>query len=337
MSRYIVRRLLAMPLLLFSIITVAFILSHATKANPLASIISERQMSNEEIVAAVKARWGLDKSLQEQYLIYLKNLLSGDMRTSFRTKRSVAENLLDRLPATLELTFAAIVFGTAMGITLGVFAAKFRDHPVDHGARLVALLGSSLPVFWSGLIVLYLFSVQLDWLPGPGRLDTRSVAPPYVTGMFTIDTLLAGDLAKFGEALRHLLLPSMVLGWAVMGIISRLVRASMLDVPNQDYILIARTKDANEARALLNHAFRNALIPALTIVGFSFAYLITGAVLTETIFSWPGIGSYAVESARTLDYPAISGVTIVGGSAFLLANLTTDIAYAMANPKIKFT
>jgi peptide/nickel transport system permease protein len=335
MARYIVRRVLAMPLLLLSIITVAFILSHATKANPLASIISERQMSNEEIVAAAKARWGLDKSLPEQYLIYLKNLLSGDMGTSFRTKRGVGVDLLDRLPATLELTFAAMLFGTAMGVTLGVFAAKYRDRPVDHGARLVALLGSSLPVFWSGLIVLFVFSVQLGWLPGPGRLDTRSVAPPFVTGMFTVDTLAAGDFAKFGEALRHLVLPSFVLGWAVMGIISRLVRASMLDVLNQDYILTARAKGATEGRVLLNHAFRNALIPTLTIVGFSFAYLITGAVLTETIFAWPGIGSYAVESARTLDYPAISGVTIVGGAAFLLANLATDLAYAMANPKIK--
>jgi peptide/nickel transport system permease protein len=178
MARYIVRRVLAMPLLLLSIITVAFILSHATKANPLASIISERQMSNEEIVAAAKARWGLDKSLPEQYLIYLKNLLSGDMGTSFRTKRGVGVDLLDRLPATLELTFAAMLFGTAMGVTLGVFAAKYRDRPVDHGARLVALLGSSLPV-WADRAVCLLGAARLAAGTGQIGYPQRGAAVRY--------------------------------------------------------------------------------------------------------------------------------------------------------------
>jgi peptide/nickel transport system permease protein len=190
-------------------------------------------------------------------------------------------------------------------------------------------------VFWSGLILLYLFSVVLGWIPGPGRLDARTAAPDTVTGFFTLDSLIAGDLGKFAEALHHLLLPALVLGWAVMGIISRMVRASMLDVLSQDYILAARARGAREGRVLFHHALRNALIPTLTIIGFSFAYLITGAVLTETIFSWPGIGSYAVNAARNLDYPAIMGVTIVGGLAFLLTNLATDIAYAIADPRIE--
>jgi peptide/nickel transport system permease protein len=228
-----------------------------------------------------------------------------------------------------------MLVGTVFGTGLGVVAARYRNRAADHAARLFALIGSSTPVFWSGLILLFLFSVQVDWLPGPGRLDPRSAAPDFVTGMFAIDALIAGDLGKFGEALHHLLLPAVVLGWAVMGIISRLVRASMLDVLHQDYILVARAKGASEARVLLRHALRNAMIPALTIIGFSFAYLITGAVLTETIFSWPGIGSYAVDSARSIDYPAIIGVTVIGATAFLLANLVTDIAYAFANPRIK--
>jgi peptide/nickel transport system permease protein len=287
------------------------------------------------VVEAARARWGLDRSLPEQYAIYIVNVASGDLGTSFRTRRPVLTDILDRLPATLELVIAAMIFGTTVGIGLGVLAAHFRNTAVDHGARLFALVGSSIPVFWSGLILLYVFSVKFGWLPGPGRFDPRLVAPPAVTGMYTVDALIAGDLAAFGRALQHLLLPAFVLGWAVMGIISRLVRGSMLDVLNQEYILTARAKGAGEGRVLIHHALRNALIPALTIIGHSFAYLITGAVLTETIFSWPGIGSYAVDSARALDHPAIIGVTLVGATAFLFANLVTDIAYSVANPRIR--
>jgi peptide/nickel transport system permease protein len=335
MQRYILRRLVAIPLLLLGVATVAFFLSHFTKADPLASIVSERQMNNPEVVAAARARWGLDRSLPEQYVTYVRNLVQGDLGISFRTKRPVLDDIADRLPATLELVIAAMLFGTLSGILLGVLAARYRDRGVDHGARLFALFGSSLPVFWSGLILLFLFSVKLGWLPGPGRLDARAEPPPFVTGMHTVDALLAGDLATFADALRHLLLPAFVLGWTVTGIISRLVRASMLDVLNQDYILAARAKGAGERRILMHHALRNALIPTLTIIGYSFAYLITGAVLTETIFAWPGVGSYAVDSARTLDQPAVIGVTLIGATAFLLANLVTDIAYAVANPRIK--
>jgi peptide/nickel transport system permease protein len=271
-------------------------------------------MNNPEVVEAAKRRWGLDKSLPEQYATYIRNLVTGDMGTSFRTKRPVLDDIAERLPATLELVLVAMIFGTASGILLGVLAASFRNGAVDHGARFFALFGSSIPVFWSGLILLYLFSVKLGWLPGPGRLDARTAAPPFVTGMNTVDALLAGDLRTFSNALQHLVLPAFVLGWAVMGIISRLVRASMLDVLSQDYILAARAKGAGEARVLMHHALRNAMIPTLTIIGYSFAYLITGAVLTETIFAWPGIGSYAVDSARTLDYPAIIGVTLIGAT-----------------------
>ncbi|SMF16920.1 peptide/nickel transport system permease protein [Tistlia consotensis] len=335
MQQYILRRLLMMPLLLLGVVTVAFFLSHVTKGDPLSSVVSERQMNNKVVVEAARKRWGLDRSLPDQYRIYLGNLVTGDLGTSFRTKRGVGEDIADRLPATLELVVAAMIVGTGCGIGLGVLAAHKRNEAADHGARFFALIGSSIPVFWSGLILLYLFSVQLGWLPGAGRLDARTAAPPFVTGMFTVDALIAGDLQTFLQALGHLILPAFVLGWAVMGIISRLVRASMLDVLNQDYVLTARAKGAAELRVLLHHALRNALIPTLTIIGYSFAYLITGAVLTEAIFSWPGIGSYAVESARALDYPAIVGVTIIGALAFLLANLVTDVAYALANPKIK--
>lgn len=336
MYRYIIRRLIAMPLLLLGIVSIAFLLTHFTKGDPLISIIGERQMDNPIVVAAARARWGLDRSLPEQYLIYVGNLLTGDLGTSLRTKQGVGLDLLQRLPATLELVVAAMLVGSLVGVTLGVAAAHYRDRAADHFARLFALVGSSLPVFWSGLILLFVFWYTLGMLPGPGRLDTRTMAPPYVTGFYTIDSLLAGNISVFAESVAHLILPACVLGWVVMGIISRQVRASMLDVLNQDYILAARAKGASEPRVLVNHALRNALIPTLTIVGFSFAYLITGAVLSEAIFRWPGMGSYAVDAARNLDYPAIMGVTIVGGTAFLLTNLVTDIAYAFVDPRIRF-
>lgn len=332
---YVLRRLIGLPPLLLGVLTIAFLLSHASPADPLSSILPERQLSNPEAVQAAKVRWGLDKTPVEQYLIYLKNVVTGDLGTSFRTKRPVAQDLMERLPATVELVVAALLFGSVSGILLGVVAARMRDTAVDHLVRLFALLGSSLPVFWSGLAVLFIFSVQLGILPGPGRLDARTSPESTITGFYTVDALFAGNMSTFWEAATHLILPASVLGWSVTGIISRLVRASMLDVLSQDYILMARSKGATERRVLFHHALRNALIPAITVIGYSFAFLITGAVLTETIFSWPGIGSYAVESARALDYPAIMGVTMLGGTAFLLTNLLTDLTYVLVDPRIK--
>jgi ABC-type dipeptide/oligopeptide/nickel transport system permease component len=337
MQRYILYRIAAFPFLLLGVATISFLITHLTQADPLSSIISERQMNNPEVVAAAKARWGLDRSLPEQYVAYVRNLVTGDMGTSFRTKRPVLTDIAERLPATLELVFSAMIFGSLSGILLGVIAARYQGRPLDYAARFFAVLGAAVPVFWSGLLLLYLFSVKLGWIPGPGRLDARSSPPDFVTGMYSIDALIAGDFKAFGSAVHHLLLPAFVLGWSVMGIISRLVRASMLDALGQDYIRAARAKGAGEVRVLMRHALPNAMIPTLTIIGYSFAYLITGAVLTETIFAWPGIGSYAVDSARTLDYPAIIGITLVGASAFLLASLATDVAYAFANPRIEFS
>ncbi len=244
MSAHLLRRLIAMPLLLLGVVTMAFLLGNVVKGDPLASILNERQMNNAEAVAAAKARWGLDRPLPERYLVYLGNLAEGDLGVSFRTKRPVLRDLLDRLPATLELVFAAMVFGVVVGTAIGVVAAHWRDGPVDHGARVVALIGSSVPVFWSGLIALYVFSVRLPWLPGPGRLDAAFRAPDGPTGFYTVDAALAGQWDVLANALAHLVLPAIILGWAVLGIISRMVRASMLDVLQQDYIVTARAKGA---------------------------------------------------------------------------------------------
>lgn len=335
MTRYIVQRLIAMPFLVLGIVTLAFLLTTVTKGDPLAAIVSDRQMNDPAAVAAAKARWGLDRSLPERYLIYVGNLLSGDMGTSFITRRPVAQDVLFRLPATMELVIAAMIVGSTIGITLGVLAAYFHNTTIDHGARLFALFGSSVPVFWLGLALLYVFSVKWGILPGPGRVDARAALPPGVTGFMTVDSLLAGNFKLFLDALWHLILPAFVLGWAVAGTISRLVRANMLEVLDREFILTARAKGASELRVVVHHALRNTLVPTLTVIGYSFAYLLTGAVLTETIFSWPGMGSYAVDAARGLDFPAIIGVTIVGGVVFLVTNLVTDIAYVVANPRVR--
>ena len=335
MTRYILRRLFAMPFLILGIVTLAFCLTAVTKGDPLTAIVSDRQMNNPEVVAAAKAKWGLDRSLPERYVIYVGNLLRGDMGTSFITRRPVAQDVLYRLPATMELVIAAMIVGATMGITLGVLAAAFRDTAIDHLSRFFALFGSSIPVFWMGLALLYLFSVKWGVMPGPGRIDPRAPLPPTVTGFLTIDSLIAGKFNLFVNALWHLILPAFVLGWAVAGTISRLVRANMLEVLGREFILTARAKGAGEPRVILRHALRNTMVPTLTVIGYSFAYLLTGAVLTETIFSWPGMGSYAVEAARGLDFPAIIGVTIVGGVIFLFTNLITDVAYVVANPRVR--
>ncbi|WP_442579999.1 ABC transporter permease [Mesorhizobium sp. ASY16-5R] len=337
MLNYVIRRSIAMPFILLGIVTMAFLLTTVTKGDPLTAIVSEQQMNNPEIVAAARQRWGLDRSLPERYVIYVGNLLKGDMGTSFVTRRPVSTDLMARLPATFELVISAMVIGSVVGIALGLLAAYYRDSAIDQGARLFSLFGSSVPIFWLGLALLYLLSVQYQILPGPGRINPRMTPPPVVTGFMTIDTLLAGNMAAFRDALAHLVLPAAVLGWTVAGTISRLVRAYMLEVMEREFILTARAKGAGELRVVLRHAFRNILVPVLTVISYSFAYLITGAILTETVFAWPGVGSYAVTAARSLDFPAIIGVTIVGGVMFLVTNLLTDIAYVMANPRVRLS
>jgi ABC-type dipeptide/oligopeptide/nickel transport system permease component len=335
--RFVLRRLAAIPLLLLGIVTIAFLISRFLPADPLVSIVGERNLGNPEIVAAAKERWGLDKSVPQQYLSYLWNVLHGDFGTSFQTRQSVVQDIGHRLPATVELAFTALVIGAVGGILLGVLAASHRNRLPDHAARLFALVGSSLPVFWIGLVLLFVLYARLGLVPGPGRLPPRVAPPDHVTGLYTLDALLAGNLHLFWQAFSRLLLPAFVLGWGLMGIVSRLVRAAMLDELGADYVRTARAKGLGERDVLFGHVLRNALLPVLTILGFSLAVLLTGAVLTETVFAWNGVGSYAVTAARTLDYPAIDAVCILGGAVFLVANLVTDVLYAVVDPKVRLS
>jgi peptide/nickel transport system permease protein len=336
-GRYLLKRLAIVPLLLLGIVTITFAVTRLTPADPIITIVGPRNIGNPVIVDAAKREWGLDKSVPEQYVLYLRRLVVGDLGTSFQTRSPVTKDLNQRLPATLELTIVALILGVTSGVVLGVVAARRRNKLVDHLARFFALLGSSLPAFWAGLLVLYVFYARLGWLPGPGRLDPRAIAPPRHTGFLLIDSVLDGDWTALWGTIRHLVLPASVLGWGVTGIVTRLVRASLLDELGSDYVRTARAMGIPERSVVASQALRNAMLPTITIAGFSFAYLLTGAVLVETIFSWPGVGAYAVDASRRLDYPAIMGVSLLGGVAFLLTNLVTDVAYAIADPRIRLS
>lgn len=334
MWRFILRRVIAMPFILLGIVTVAFFASHVV-GDPLASIVGLKALNRPEVVEAAKERWGLNGSLFHQYVRYLGNLLQGDFGTSFTTRKPVLDDVLDRFPATAELTVFAMLFGAVGGVGLGVLAAARRGRVADLGIRMFALVGSSVPVFWTGLVMLSVFYARLGWLPGPGRLNGRSIPPADRTGLYTVDALLAGDTGLFWEAVTHLILPSFVLGWALIGGIARTVRATVLDELHADYVRTARAKGVKERAVFVAHVLRNAMLPVLTLLGMSFAVLLTGAVLTETIFQWNGIGSYAVAATRSLDFAAVYGTAILGGLVFLVVNLVTDILYSVADPRVR--
>jgi peptide/nickel transport system permease protein len=228
-----------------------------------------------------------------------------------------------------------MLFALLFGLAAGTIAALQHRRPLDHLMRFIALLGSSIPVFWLGLVALQIFFVRFHIFPGPvGRLDAAATPPPHLTGLYTFDALIAGKFATFTDSVKHLLLPSMVLGYFILGVIARMVRASLLEVMSMDYVLSARAKGLSERQVVVHHAMRNALIPTTTVVGTAFAGLLSGAVLTETIFAWPGIGRYAVDAAEGQDFGAIMGVTIVVAVVYSLVNIVVDVAYAVIDPRI---
>jgi peptide/nickel transport system permease protein len=335
LSVHVLRRLLLVIPMLIGVTLLTFTVSRVVPVDPLVVIVSEKALDQPDIVAAAVRKWGLDKPLPAQYLYYLRNLLHGDLGVSFKTKRPVAQDLVQYLPATVELGLASLLFALALGLPLGILAAIHSGSWVDHLARLVSLLGASMPPFWSGLMALFAFYFKLQILPGPGRVSTRLLAPATITGLHLVDTLLVGDTAAFADALQHLILPSMVLGWFTLALICRITRSSLLEVLRMDYIRTARAKGLHERTVLLRHALRNAFIPTLTTLGLAFAGLMTGAIMTETIFAWPGIGRYAVESAVNLDYPAVLGTTLLIAVIYIFVNLTVDVLYGVVDPRIR--
>jgi peptide/nickel transport system permease protein len=332
---YIARRLILALLVLFIMTIATFALAHAVPGDPLATLIGERMAERPEVRATLERRWGLDKPLPVQYGYYLKNLLRGDMGESIMTRNPVTDDLKDFVPATIELTIFAMFYAMLIGVPLGIVAAIKQNSWADHLSRFVSLIGTSVPVFWLGLLMLYVFFHRLSWLPGPGRLDVGMEPAPKVTGLYTVDAVIAGKWGVFGSAVRHTILPAIVLGSFAMGILQRMLRSSLLAALTDDYVRTARAKGLGERKVVAGHALRNALIPTLTVLGLTFANLLAGAVLTETIFSWPGVGQYAARAALRLDYPALLGVTLTIAVGYILINLIVDICYGILDPRIR--
>lgn len=330
--RYIGRRLALMSVSIFGVLVITFVLSHLIPADPVAAILGPQ--APPELIDKVRAELGFDKSIPEQFTIYVRNIVTGDLGKSLRTQNPVTEDLLQFFPATLELATTALLLGVFMGIPLGVISAVKKDQIPDHIARLFSLVGLSMPVFWLGLILLFVLWARLDLLPGPGQLGPRMVRPPQVTGFITIDSILAGNWAAFRSAVMHLIMPAFVLGYFSTAAITRITRSSMLDVLSQEYIEAARVKGVKERVVIYRHALRNAMIPTVTIIGVTYGGLLEGSVLTESIFSWPGLGRYATSSFLYLDFPAVMGATLLIAITFSFANLVVDIVYAFLNPRI---
>ncbi len=333
--RYILVRFLQALVVLFFVSIATFLLMHAVPGDPVNSIIGERQAERPEVRAAIESQYGLDKPLPVQYFYYVKNLLHGDMGTTITDRKDVADELRLVVPATMELAFAAMLFALTVGIPLGIIAAVKQGKWPDHVARFLSLIGTSMPVFWLGLLLAYVLTYKFQIFPRSGQLDVGMRRPPQVTGFISIDSLLAGDTETFKSLIRHIILPAIVLGSFAMGIISRMLRSSLVAALNDDYVRTARAKGVSEFRVVRGHALRNALIPTITVIGLTFASLLAGAVLTETIFSWPGLGQFAVRMALKLDYPGLIGVTLVVAVVYIIVNFFVDVLYGVLDPRIR--
>ena len=333
MARFILRRVAGLIFVLLGVSILTFFLAQVVPVDPAATALGSN--AREEQIAAYRQQLGLDQPAPVQYLAYMGRLLTGDLGQSIRTRRPVLDDLRDYLPATIELSLAAMLVAVLIGIPLGVVAALRRNSWVDALARLFALVGGSMPIFYIGLLALGIFWRQLQWLPGPGRLDSTLEPPAHITGLFTVDALLTGNWPVFWNAWAHLLLPALVLGYFSTAVLLRMTRSSMLEMLGQDYVRTARSKGLSERAVVSRHVFKNALPPILTTVGITFGSLLSGAVLTETIFSWPGLGRYATTSVTTLDYPAVMGVTLVAALIYPLVNTLVDIGYSVIDPRVR--
>jgi peptide/nickel transport system permease protein len=330
---FLLRRIVGIAAVMIGVSVITFAISHVIPADPVAAALGDH--ATDAQIAQFRAEYHLDRPLPEQYVTYATGILRGDLGRSIRTRRSVADDLADSFPATLELSFAALLISIVLGVPAGIWSAISRGRLPDLVVRVLSLAGGSLPVFWLGLIVIGLFYYQLGWFPGGGRIDTFVPPPPTRTGLYVLDSVLAGDLTALRSSLVHLVLPALTLGYFSTAVIARMTRSSMLEVLGQDYMRTARAKGLREPVIVLRHALRNALIPTVTIIGLTFGSLLSGAVLTETIFSWPGLGRYATASAVSLDFPAVLGVTLLAAVVYPVANLIVDVAYYWLDPRIQ--
>ena len=334
MARYILRRLLLMVIVLLGMSVITFALTHIVPGNP-ARLLAGQHATQEQVEAVAKL-YGLDRPVVEQYWVYIGGLFRGDLGMSLTTRRPVADDLRQYLPATIELTTAAMLLVIGLGLPTGLLAAIRRGRPLDHLIRVSTVAGVSMPIFWFGIVLQIVFYRNLQLLPIGGRLGIIDIEPPRITGAYVIDTLLAGDFDTFLSALVHLILPAATLAAGSIAVVTRMMRASAIELLDADHVRQARAKGLVERIVLGRHVFRNALIPTTTVIGLQVGTLLAGNVLTEVVFNWPGIGLYAVNAIRYLDYSAIMGVTLTVSIIYVFVNLLVDIAYVLLDPRISY-
>lgn len=333
MLRYITRRLLAMIPTLIGVTIVVFMFIHLIPGDPATAML--RENAPVEVAERIRESLGLNKPLYEQYLIYMGKILRGDLGRSLVTNNPVADDLANRLPATAELSLFAMFFAIALGIPAGIVSAVRRNSIIDTLSMFLSLIGVSMPIFWIGLMAIFLFAVVLHWVPAGTRIGV-DVQLERITNFYILDALLTGNLSALGDVLHHLITPSLVLSTVPMALLARMTRSTMLEALNQDYVRTAHAKGLHARVVILRHALKNALLPIVTVVGLQVGGLLSGAILTETIFGWPGIGRWVYDSIQLRDYPVVQGVTLIIALIFVVVNLIVDLSYAFIDPRIHY-
>ena len=333
MVKYIIKRLLMLIPVLIGVSIIVFFLLRVCAADP-ASVVLGQHATDAQMEEWRDAQ-GLNDPVVVQYFDFIKGAVQGDFGESYYTKTPVMTEIMARFPATIEIAVFAIIIATVLGILIGVIAAVKKNTIIDNASMLLSLVGVSIPIFWLGILFIILFSRNLGWLPASGRIDPM-LRPDGGSGFYLIDTLVSGNFAAFKDALWHIILPGVTLALYTLAIISRMTRSSMLDALNQDYIRTARSKGISEGKVVIKHGLRNALMPIVTVIGLKFGSLLGGAVLTESVFAWPGIGKYTVECIQKSDFPVIQAVVLIIATVFVLMNLIVDIIYAFLDPRIKY-
>jgi peptide/nickel transport system permease protein len=332
--RFVVRRLLLLAPILVGLSIVIFAWVHALPGSPATSLLGER--STPELVKAYNEKYGFTKSIPEQYWGYVKTTAAGDLGTSIATHRAVTTELRERFPATVELALAAMIVAVGLGIPLGFIGAKKYGSVFDHGSLVASLVGISTPVFFLALMLKYIFAVRLGWLPSIGRIDILSTAK-HPTNFYVLDAIIERDWGTLADVLKHLILPAIALGSIPLAVVARITRAAVLDVQNEDYVRTARAKGLSPVVVDERHIMRNALLPVTTVIGLQTGLLLSGAILTETVFAWPGVGTWLSEAIFNRDYPVLQGGILFLAIVFVLVNLVVDLTYGLINPRIRYS
>jgi peptide/nickel transport system permease protein len=334
MAQLIARRLISVVFVLIGLSIITFTLSHIVPADPARLIAGPR--ASKSTVDLIRHEYGLDRPLYVQYLSYVKGVTTLDFGTSLSTLRPVRSDLGHYLPATIELALTAMIMAIVVGIPLGIVSAIRPNTIIDYIGRVISVLGLAIPVFWLALMLQFAFFAKLGWLPDGQRLPVGVDPPRSITHLYTVDALLTGNFSLFVTALKHLALPAFVLAFSTLPVITRMVRAGMLEVMGLDYIRTARAKGLRERSTVVRHALKNALLPVITVIGMQIGILFSGDILVEIIFSWPGIGRYAIAGITNFDYNAIMAVTLIIGFVYVIMNMLVDILYLFLDPRISY-